>query len=253
MTNLSGQKQEIDFRFDSTGSSHDFRQNKHSQSYIKCDHVDTMTHDDQDILISIVPSSDHRLDYYDNQFIKQEREQIVLFLNRQVSQQEIQQKLSECWNYHHDLSADTPKWILREWCSFWLEDCLADGYNSVIYADLPALVHVDVLDLFTDLSQVLEIISEKLNVRIMYSIEHIQDIQNGFIAAQKLHGIQLRCNDWVNSILEKRNKQCPCITLFDEAWIQHLLRRRGYEIQCDGLEFFPQSCDEFVKLIYKNV
>jgi hypothetical protein len=253
LTNLTGQKQETEFRFDSNGSSHDFRREMKGQSYIECGHPHIISYDNQDKLVVVLPCNDHRLDYYSNQFCKQDREQIVSYLYKMFSPQEIKYKLTSYWNYRNDLSEDTPRWLLREWCSFWLEDCLSSGYNIDTYKTIPAHVYINTLDLFVDLKKTLEMISCSLGLKVVASESCIKDIQQKFIVSQKLHGIQNRCNDWVNTLLEGRNTLSPCITLFDEAWVQHLLRCRGYEIQCDGLEYLPQSSEEMLKIIYKNV
>ena len=41
-------------------------------------------------------------------------------------------------------------------------------------------------------------------------------------------------------------------TMLDEAYIQHCLREKGYEIRCDGLDVFPTTSRDLRELIYEN-
>jgi hypothetical protein len=76
--------------------------------------------------------------------------------------------------------------------------------------------------------------------------------QQQWIAQQRYHNSQHRCNAWVEDILNDRNTPTPCQTILDEAYVQHCLREQGYEIRCDGLNNFPKTSSELKELIYEN-
>ena len=257
LTNLSGktseQFTEKIFEFDSAGSSHDFRHNIESKKHIEYGHLPTMQYNNSDIIISVVPCQDHSLDYYNNQFIKEQHQQVIQYIETMFTTEEIQKKLFDNWNYANGFNCKTPRWILREWCSLWLKNCLDNGYNSDLYASLPAKIYVNTQELFLDLYEVLENISNRLNLKLYASFSQVKALQNKFVQAQRSHNIQTRCNFWVNKILGDLNSESPCVTLFDEAWVQHRLRLFGYEIQCDGLNNLPTNARDLTKLIYKNV
>lgn len=244
---------DITFEFDVTGSSHSFRQNIESQKHIISGHLPGFSYDQSDTIIAIIPCKENFLDYFDNQFIKNEYRQIISYLRTMFSPEEIRQKLIDGWNYNHDLDSTTPRWLLREWCSFWLESCLSNSYDIESYSVLPAKAHIETRELFQDLYNVLQTISKALDLRLLATISQIKELQSKFVEAQTLHDIQNRCDAWVNKILDHADAPSPCLTLFDEAWVQHRLRFFGYEIQCDGLEQFPISSKELSKLIYNNI
>ena len=254
LTNLSitGKTDVVDlFCFDYDSSSHDFRNNQDFKDKIAKEHPkDLLAKHTQ--LLSILPCADHKLDYFDNQFWKQENKQIVSYSNSLFSQDEIQQKLIAGWNYQDPLSEMTPRWILREWCSFWLEDCLNQSYDINVYRQLPAMLYLSTSDIFLDLHDVLNRICLRWNLTIEASVSQIQEIQKKFVKAQNLHNAQILCDQWVNNIIELQDQKSPCQTIFDEAWVQHQLRARGYEIQCDGLDSFPTDSASMAKKIYRK-
>jgi hypothetical protein len=258
LTDLSGKTLEqfnntnINFEFDGTGSSHNFRKNVESQKYIVAGPITTITINNNDNIISIVPCHTHFLDYYNNQFIKQQNQQIIASIETMFPMEVIQKKLLDHWNYANGLDSATPKWILREWCSFWLKNCLDNGYSSELYASLPAKSFVNTQELFYDLYGVLKNISNNFNLELYATPLQVKELQDNFVNAQLLHNIQNRCNSWVNTVLDNIDSPSPCITIFDEAWVQHRLRCFGYEVQCNGLDQLPTNAKDLAKLIYKN-
>ena len=80
----------------------------------------------------------------------------------------------------------------------------------------------------------------------------LKDNKN-FSSLQYYHNIQLKCLEWVKSCLTNtQSLLSPCKTIFDEAYVQHLIRQSGNEIQCDGLTAFPATSDEMKLIIYKQ-
>lgn len=256
LTDLSGKHSylgaEVDFSFGAAGDSHDFRKNTNAKKFILAGHSHILHQNYSDLIVSVLPCGEHFLDYYDNQLYKKERNQIVSYIKTMFSAAEIQQKLSDGWKYNDELQVDAPTWILREWCSFWLRDCLAASYDLELWSDLPAKVYVDTQELFSNLYDILKNITQKLDLNLIATSSQIELLQQEFIKAQRFHGIQNRCDAWVNRLLKGYDDPTPCLTIFDEAWTQHRLRCHGYEIQCDGLNQFPRNSTELSKIIYKN-
>ena len=129
--------------FDSTGSSHDFRAViPHAAAEISNLHQDLwseMLSSDQDHTVVIYADLDHRLDYYDNQYRKQDGSDLVKHLLMSLSRHEIRQKLLEQWNYQGSIR-QAPRWIMREFLSFWLAHGWHDGYNIEKYMCIPHAV-----------------------------------------------------------------------------------------------------------------
>ena len=58
--------------------------------------------------------------------------------------------------------------------------------------------------------------------------------------------------DYVENTVQGEEYTDLRLSFFEEAWIQGELRRRGYEINCDGLNQFPSSTKQMNKLIYEH-
>ena len=249
LTNLNQQK-DYCFEFDKFGSSHSHRRNKESRHVINCGHLETLDVNPSDKLVVILPCQNHKLDYLDNQFWKQENKQIVGYLHSMYNPNEIKVKLSQSWNYHDDLSTETPTWILREWCSFWINDCLNAGYDFLKYQKFDYATYITTNDIFEDLEDVIFVLAKKLELKVQVTGTQIREIQEKFKQSQLLHNIQKKCLVWVDNVIEKHNADSPCLTVFDEAFVQHLLRQNGYEIQCDQLNVFPKNSVDLNSIIY---
>jgi len=243
---------DVEFAFDTNGSSHIFRKNINSRGRLIYTHLPLMQYLETDQYITLIPCSKNFLDYFDNQFAKQEKQQIVSYIQSIFSPEEIHQKLANGWNYMKPLETTTPRWILREWCSLWIEDFFSSCYAVGSYSALPALVQISTQKLFADLSEVVGQIADTLGLKLLVSSTQIEAIQKQFVSAQPYHDIQNRCDIWVERLLQGYNDPTPCLTLFDEAWVQHRLRLLGYEIQCDGLINFPRNAKDLSVIIYEN-
>ena len=93
---------------------------------------------------------------------------------------------------------------------------------------------------------------DALGLELIAEQEKLDSIHNEFVSRQKFHLIQTRCETWIDHVLfGDYNVPSPCLTLFDEAYVQHLLRNRGYEIECDSLDAFPKSSGPLRKKIYR--
>jgi hypothetical protein len=249
-TNLR-QEEFVQLEFDTHGSSHAYRQIKESKKYIQCEHIDTFVPDVDSKIIVVLPNRDHSLDYYNNQFHKQEHGQLVSYLTSNFTSEEISNKLTQHWNFNKTLSENTPTWILREWCSFWLEDGWNYGYNRDRYGGLKSDIQIDTQDLVELFDTIFLNLITKLNLTLTVDPCIIKKTHVEFRCSQKFHNSQLKSKEWVNCIINNEPMVINCPTIFTEAYIQKLLRDKGYEIYCDNLNIFPTLSTDMKKLIYQ--
>lgn len=250
-TNLNTESSILEF--DQTGSSHGIRS---KLDVIECGHYKSpgckFVFSSDDILVTILPVSNRCLDYYNNQFVKQNNSAIVEYILTQSPEQEVETKLSSHWNYQGGLNEMTPKWILREWFSFWINQCWKDGYDRNLYSSVPAVYQFDTDKLFTDFVEIFYNIADKLNLEVVVSREHIAINHNLFQEKQVYHNSQHRCEDWCRELIGSDSlSESPCQTIFDESYVQYFLRCNGYEIQCDGLNTFPTHSNDLRERLYK--
>lgn len=241
----------IAFEFDEFGSSHAHRSNEFVNRYIQISHIDTFRHYDNDRVVSLLPDNNHYLDYYNNQYYKQEKGQLISYIKSNYAEEEIINKLKNNWNISDKLNEHTPRWILREWFSFWITDCWNNGYSRNVYSEVSTM-QVEVNDLVESFETTFVYLINKLNLTLTVDLSIIQQIHLDFRHKQKFHNAQLKCNEWVNCVINKIPNILIAPTIFDEAYIQNLLRNNDYEIYCDGLNQFPVSSIEMNKLIYKH-
>lgn len=249
LTDLN-QSSDRELVFDQKGSSHHNRDNINSSQVIRCGHLELKI-DSNDQVVVIVPHEDHKLDYYDNQFTKQENSDVISYILGQVNQTVINDKLLSHWKVH-GLCANTPTWVVREWCSFWIQSCLDNGYDIESYKNLPACVHISTVDITENLVRTLAFLFDKLNLRAQVDTSTLIELQDRFIRNQKFNNMQIKCQQWINDTVQGFDSMSPCQTVFDESFVQHLLRLRGYEILCDGLNSFPTTASDLGRLIYKS-
>jgi len=251
-TNLRADKYK-NFSFDHSGSSHHHRKNIKSGCKIQYGHLDSsgMVFNKDDTIVTILPCIDHRLDYYNNQFDKHAKKQLVDYILTQYSSNEIIDKLQRGWNYKKKLNKDTPIWILREFFSFWINDCFSNGYSVDKYINIDSKVLITTQDIFLNFVVTLNQICQVLDLKINIEESEIQATHKQFINAQKYHNSQLKCQQWVDDIIDNNDSSSPCQTIFDESYVQFLLRESGFELQCDGLNTLPTSSMDMKKIIYK--
>lgn len=242
------------FDFDTTGSSHKFRKNQLANSLIWFGHLNTFVSEPEDKIITILPDSNHCLDYYNNQFIKQEKGALISYLKSQISEDDIKYKLSTYWNYKSiTLDNQIPTWILREWFSFWIQHCWNDGYNIDPYKQIPSILQISTQDIFKNIFQKLTECATLIDKKLKINSETILFNHSQFVKNQQFHNAQIKCQHWVDQILhDEIEHPSPCVTIFDESYVQHLLRKQNFEIQCDQLNKFPLSSLEMKKIIYKT-
>jgi len=237
------------FNFDSTGSSHDIRANAALTSKIKTTHeIKNCTGS----TVSILPDQNRYLDYFNNQFFKQSRSDLMSYILDIFPDQRILFNLKK-WGLNNTTISEVPQWILREFFSHWLTDCMSSGYQIDNFFDSKH-ISINTNDIFDDFYSTYQHVVNQLGLTI--TTERGLIIQNHkiFLQKQQFHNSQIRCNNWVQDILslDKLDSVSPCQSIFDESYVQYLLRRQGYEIECNNLNTFPSIAEEMKKLIYKQ-
>jgi hypothetical protein len=250
-TNLrKGQYQLFDF--DSSGSSHSRQFINESKNCIELGHVDTLEITLTDTVVVVLPDQKHRLDYYNNQYHKASKKQLINFILSQFSIDDINKKLKDNWNYCDNFGPETPPWILREFFSFFIGDLFNSGYNVNSYKNVPHVFSLTTQDIFLNFLHIFNKACQNLNLSVTVPQSCMLKNHNNFLQAQQYHNIQNKCQKWVNDSLTDQPSISPGTTIFDEAYVQYYLRLNGYELKCDGLNTFPDHSIELKKIIYEN-
>ena len=218
---------------DHTGSSHSFRDSNHAKQFFEYGHEWS-----KDVDVFINPVSGHYLDYLNNQLVKQENNDAI---------SSFQKSFGSGYKTHFLAKWKTASnWALREWASFWIIDQLLAAYVPI------PTVKLTTNDLFDTKKNVFTEIINHLGLTVAVDDATMKHNQSNWIAQQRYHNSQHRCNRWVQDIVNGINSVSPCQTILDEAYVQHCLREQGYEIRCDGLDIFPTNSSDLRELIYEN-
>lgn len=145
-------------------------------------------------------------------------------------------------------------WAEREWLSLWWynqhnsEGCyeqIVDYYNDRVFK-LPIN---QIRDNFVNSSQSmaafldLDVVRSKQEMEILH-----KDWTNNepYLYKDKL------IKELVYATINNVDKQINNLTLLDEAEMQRLLRIKGYEVQCYGLNEWPTNTQQLRKLLYET-
>ena len=241
----------IEFTFGDNGDSHQYRYNSNAKSQIQEGHLGQHLWNDHDVIVAILPCKSHRLDYYNNQFVKEQHGQLIEYISRLMAPDVALHTLATQWNYNGKFDETVPRWIMREWCSFWINDVLEVSYNTTPYKELNSVAQLTTQDIFNNYIELLTDTVAKLELTFTVNLDIIQRQHKNFLLVQKIHNSQLRCEQYVRDLLDGIDTNITLCSIFDEAYIQHLLRHHGYEIQCNKLNTFPKTTLCLKKIIYK--
>ncbi len=252
-TNLSINTSDVFFEFASSGSSHIFRENTDAKTKIWQGHLTSpdWSINNTDQLIIVLPNKEHHLDYFNNQFDKNYNQKIVKYISLLLPIDDISNKLKINWNYDQPFDSTVPRYILREFFSFWIQDCFNNSYALEKYANIPNKITINTQDIILNFENTFNAICLATNLTKTVDNKTIRKNHETFLLAQRHYGSQLKCDQWVNAIIEGNEMDSPCKTIFDEAYIQHSLRALSYEIKCNGLNNFPVLSTDLNKIIYK--
>jgi len=239
------------FEIDQTGSSHTFRHNLHAKKYLQVGHpaADVIVLP-EDIVVAIVNDPRHHLDYYNNHFTKQQDSKITNIITDSFSIQEVENKLKNQWNFAGPLDC-VPKWILREFISLCIGKVLHNGYGTYNVDINNVTATISTQDFFVDFLNHFKQLCSQLALQTNVNDDTIITSNKLFVNTQLHHGSQLACEHWTHAIINTIETPSPVQTTIDEAYVQHCLRQLGYEIQCDGLDEFPDNACKMNNLIYK--
>ena len=240
----------VKFNFGNYGDSHGHRINNTAYSVIQEGHFDTLCLAEHDQVVVILPCADHQLDYYNNQFFKESQGHLIDYVLTQMSITEAENKLKTHWEHTGLFDDSVPRWILREWCSFWIDNVLKELYNTIPYTTLQSVYQLSTQDIFENFEESLKQIVQALGLTITVDQEIINTQHQEFLSLQKFHNSQVRCNQYVHDLLAGINSDMPLDSIFSEAYVQHLLRQQNLEIQCNELNTFPTSTQELKTILY---
>ena len=250
-TNLRTQPSDK-IEFNDNGSSHQFWSKKEQlSSIIRYGHTDDpCLNIDADHVVVVLPCLEHRLDYYDNQFFKTEHEQLINYVLTQISEDEAIYKLNSHWGYTGKFDSNVPRWIMREWCSFWINDVLDQTYNLDEYTKINSTVQLSTQDIFENWMKAFAQLVRSSQLTLTVDADSIQKQHEQFVKLQKFHNIQLECEQYVDDLINGIDSNITLYSIFDEAYIQQLLRQKNIEIRCDGLDIFPNTTQQLRTLTY---
>jgi hypothetical protein len=251
-TNLANNSN-TSFEFGIGGDSHDFRENVHAKTVIDRTHPNRYIHIQNCKTVAVIPNQNHILDYYNNQFHKELNLNLLDGISPlTLSRDDVEYKLKIFWGYTNGFNESTPRWITREFFSMWIQDCFDNGYSIKHYADIPAQITIDTQDIILNFESTFNTLCQSLDLTITVNSHTINQNHANFIASQLYLNSQQKCIEWVNATLTGIELVSPVKTIFDEAYIQHVFRTRGYEIMCNDLNQFPKTSTGMAKLIYEN-
>lgn len=240
------------FSFLDNGSSHEHRANLHAKTVIQEGHKNTLLINEEDSVVTIFPCVEQQLDYYNNQFFKQQHGHLIDYILCHLTQTDAEHKLSTQWGYSGKFDSGVPRWIMREWCSFWIADVLNSSYDVTLYSKIKSVARLSTQDIFENFSETLINLVKILRLDITVSTDIIHKQHVEFLSAQKFHNSQIRCHQYLQDLLNDIDTSMHIQSIFDEAYMQHLLRQRNLEIQCDGLDNFPSTTKQLKLLVYEN-
>jgi hypothetical protein len=203
--------------------------------------------------VVILPCQDHKLDYYNNIFVKNSNSQTIKFILESFPEKDAMHALKSQWGYTGNLDENIPRWIIREWCSFWIDDVLDKSIDATEYKKLTATIQITTQDLFENWLESLTQIASSLNLTFTVDESIMKKQHETFVKLQKFHNSQLRCQNYVSDLLAGNDNEMILHSVFDEAYIQHLLRKHNIEIHCYNLNEFPNTVQKLKNITYETM
>lgn len=241
------------FNFDDSGSSHQHRNDSYARTVIQACHLEHLSIKDNDCIVAVLPCANHALDYYNNQFFKQSQGQLIKYILTHLTQEEADQKLSTQWGYTGNFNNTVPRWIMREWCSFWIANVLNISYNTTEYSKIKSVAQLTTQDIVENFAETLSNLTTTLGLEIIVSADIIYNQHLEFLSVQRFHNSQSRCHQYLQDLHNGIDTAMTLNSIFDEAYIQHLLRQHNLEIQCNGLNEFPSTTKQLKLLTYETM
>lgn len=158
----------------------------------------------------------------------------------------------ENWPVSRDTALnDMPKWIIREFLSFYLlpawQDMIGDHCQHV---EGSGLIIIPLPNLIERPIRVFESLARHLGFEFTVDSDFLKNIHADMMSKQKFYNRDIYCDNIVRAIVNQDilvNWQG--LTLIDEAYVQHQLRLNNLELACDGLDVFPESVKDILPLL----
>lgn len=210
--------------------------------------------------IVIQPDREHILDYVDNSFSKESKYRCDdWFAERLINREFIPEhyfssiieflKSNDIWSIDaRTLAPENKPWMIREFLSYRILNLMFSCYER--YFMLTYSSKIKSTDFFDNFESALTELVYSLDLEFKIPMSKIVDHNNLFVRHQRYHGIQNRCDRYVGAVINNEYAENPCITIFDEAYVQAKLREYGWEIMVDNLNKLPDSYS-LSKLIYR--
>lgn len=146
---------------------------------------------------------------------------------------------------------DMPKWIVREFLSFYLipawQDMVGDHCQDVKES---GLIIIPLRNLIERPVRVFNSLAMYLGFEFTVDNEFLQNIHADMMSRQTFYNRDIYCDNIVRAILDKDSiVNWQGLTLIDEAYIQHQLRLNNLELACHGLDVFPGSVKDILPFI----
>jgi hypothetical protein len=187
------------------------------------------------------------INYIDNQFQKDFFENLKEYMKVFFSNSD--EKLKNAWH-------GTDRWQLRELLSFFLEDMIKntkliidDSHqqikNNNSYMSYTVNPEVFLLNAANELEKILLFFN--LNKHKKFKILEFYVLK--FVESQKNFAKHQQINEFVKNTINGHPYSIPNLTIFDEAYIQHTLRKQGYNLKCYNLNKFLNSSIKLSELL----
>lgn len=252
----------IDSPIQNTGSMHGFQKEFHPVSIAE---LENATLEKYNIITPVYPGTDYLSPVETVQRLKNKLNQgkIILIYFSNLRQAERNQLFSfykidyfinkvipnskaKCWNQSYRSVNDMKPWELREALSFYI-DQLTD-YLQVDSVAEPSWLLITPEQILTDFSNTIQKILVHCN--LTFNESNIDNFFKNWLSAQQyiideFHQIDIA----VNCIDSKKQQRWEKLSVMGEAIVQSRLRRQGINIACEGLEQFPTTADDLIKIL----
>lgn len=146
---------------------------------------------------------------------------------------------------------DIPRWILREFLSFYLFALWKD-MTELSYRDItqPGLIIIKLRNLIEFPTRVLSSLAKHIGTDLVVDQEFIQNLHSEMMSKQVFYNRDIYCKNIARAIINQDlivNWQG--LTIIDEAYIQNQLRLSNLELACNGLDLFPSTVKDILPFI----
>ena len=198
--------------------------------------------------IVIQPCRNNHLDYFINVLAKQHHYDLNSHLDQCFTLESLVKKYKD----NYDVTSDTiPNWVLREILSYSIDDVLSDSYRAddYIVTNLDALV-INANDIVNDYLNVFNQAVSHWGLLRLTDEDTILRKHDEFLEKQLHHNVQYKIAEFCDAIISNADLTYKFQTIYEEAYLQYLLRVNGYELKCNGLNELPSTAKEFEDLVF---